>query len=131
MHKPHLLSAGSIIGDRVTNPDGDDLGRIEEFMIDLNGGHVAYVIVSLAEVVEAGDKLVPVPWGTLRRSADNAQFILEVEKDALAHAPRFGKENWPDMSDARWGAQIYRYFHHAPYWEEYDIEDEDAEDVAG
>jgi len=33
-----LLSAHTLMGDRVVNPQGERLGKIEEFMIDLENG---------------------------------------------------------------------------------------------
>ena len=38
---PEFLSAGTIKGDKVVNIDGDDIGKIEELMIDLHDGRVA------------------------------------------------------------------------------------------
>ena len=37
MH-PQVLSASTIIGDDVVNAEGEDLGAIEELMVDLGAG---------------------------------------------------------------------------------------------
>lgn len=43
---PEFLSAGTIKGDKVVNRAGDNLGNIEELMIDLESGRVAYTVIS-------------------------------------------------------------------------------------
>src|ERR1700721_1358896 len=44
--KRRVLGAGTLTGDRVRNTAGDDLGKIEEIMIDLASGRVAYAVLS-------------------------------------------------------------------------------------
>ena len=41
-----VLAAGTLNGDRVTNRANEDLGKIEDLMIDLESGQVAYAVVS-------------------------------------------------------------------------------------
>ena len=43
---PQVLSASTIIGDKVLNPAGEQLGIIKELMIDLDEGNVAYAVLS-------------------------------------------------------------------------------------
>jgi len=43
-HGP-VLSAGSLTGSRVRNPAGEDLGKVEEVMIDMRTGRVAYAVI--------------------------------------------------------------------------------------
>jgi len=62
---PDFLSAGTIKGDRVVNRDGDNLGKIEELMIDLQDGRVAYAAVSFGGFLGLGDKSFSIPWRAL------------------------------------------------------------------
>jgi len=39
--RPAVLSARTLIGDRVVNPAGENLGKIEELMIDLDSSRIA------------------------------------------------------------------------------------------
>ena len=41
------LSATSLTGTDVRNPQGEDLGKIEDLMVDTNTGKVDYAVVSL------------------------------------------------------------------------------------
>ncbi len=41
-----VLSASTIKSDSVRNPQGEDLGKIEELMIDVENGRIAYAVLS-------------------------------------------------------------------------------------
>ena len=117
-YQPNVLSAGTIKGDSVRNDKGEDLGKIEELMIDLNSGKIAYAVLSFGGFLKMGNKLFAVPWQALAVDTANHQVVLNVEKNVLETAPGFDKDNWPDMADPAWGGQIHRHYGVAPYWEE-------------
>ncbi len=62
---PQVLSASTIIGDKVLNPAGEQLGIIKELMIDLDEGNVAYAVLSFGGFLGMGDKLFAIPWEAL------------------------------------------------------------------
>lgn len=114
--QPQVLSATTIIGDAVRNPEGEDLGRIEEIMIDLDEGRVAYAVLSFGGFMGLGDKLFAIPWQALSLRPDEHRFVLEVSRETLEEAPGFDKDNWPDTSDREWLVRVYRYYGYEPYW---------------
>jgi sporulation protein YlmC with PRC-barrel domain len=113
-----VMSASSLAGDRVKNRAGEDLGKIDEIMIDIPRGRVAYGVLSFGGMLGIGNKLFAVPWGALMLDEDNKQFILDIDKSRLESAPGFDKDNWPDMADPTWGSQIYNYYRVEPYWDQ-------------
>jgi sporulation protein YlmC with PRC-barrel domain len=117
MEQPRVLSAGTLKGDKVRNSAGEDLGKIEELMIDLETGRIAYVVLSFGGFLGMGDKLFAIPWEALRLDTDRHEFILDVDKELLKKAPGFDKNDWPDMADRSWGSGIYGYYGYRPYWE--------------
>lgn len=116
--KPKLsLSASTIIGDAVENSSGEHLGKIEELMIDVEQGRIAYAVLSFGGFMGLGDKLFAIPWNALRVNTQEHKFVLEADKNTLEAAPGFDKDNWPDMADPSWGSDIHRYYGQQPYWE--------------
>ena len=113
-----VLSASTLEGDAVRNLGGENLGKIDEIMIDIPSGRVAYAVLSFGGVLGIGDKLFAVPWNILKVDEDEKCFILDVDKTVLENAPGFDKNDWPDMSDTTWGSEIYGYYHAKPYWED-------------
>ena len=112
-----VLSAGTLAGDRVRNAAGDDLGKIEEIMIDIPSGRVAYAVLSFGGFLGMGNKLFAVPWNALTVDEDEHQFVLNVDKQVLENAPGFDKDNWPDMADPNWGSEIHSHYGSTPDWE--------------
>ncbi len=112
-----VMSASSLTGDRVVNRTGEDIGKIDEIMIDTPTGRIAYAVLSFGGFLGMGDKLFAIPWSRLTLDEDRKVFILDIDKETLERAPGFDKGNWPDMADRAWGEEIYSYYGVAPYWE--------------
>jgi sporulation protein YlmC with PRC-barrel domain len=115
MH-PEVLSAGTLIGDRVVNRHGEDLGKIEEIMLDVDSGQVAYAVLSFGGLLGIGDKLFAIPWGVLELDAANKRFIVDLDKQMLENAPGFDKDNWPETTEQQWLADVYDFYGQDPYW---------------
>jgi len=105
-----VLSAATLTGDRVRNPAGEDLGKIEEIMIDVPTGQVAYAVISFGGFLGIGDKLFAVPWRALTLHERDHIFVLEVDRRRLEEAPGFDRDRWPDMADPEWGAQVDEFY---------------------
>jgi sporulation protein YlmC with PRC-barrel domain len=112
-----VLAASTLAGDQVQNSAGEDLGKVDEIMIDIPAGKVAYAVLSFGGFLGMGNKLFAVPWSALRVDEDKKHFILDVDKKKLENAPGFDKDNWPDMADTSWGTRIFSYYGAEPYWE--------------
>lgn len=112
-----VLSASMLTGDKVVNADGQDLGQIDEIMIDTITGRVAYAVLSFGGFLGIGDKLFAIPWDQLSLDEDNKRFVFDIDRERLQQAPGFDKDNWPDMTDPTWGSHIYSYYGSSPYWE--------------
>jgi hypothetical protein len=46
------------------------------------------------------------------------KVLLKVDRATLERAPGFDKNNWPDMADQTWGAEIDTYCGAEPYWDD-------------
>jgi sporulation protein YlmC with PRC-barrel domain len=113
---PRLLAAGALKGSRVGNFAGQDLGKVDDLVIDVNTGRPGYVIVAMGGFLGIGDKLFAVPWELFTVRASDHEFLLDIEKQMLLDAPSFERSKWPDMSDAKWTAELHSHFAQKPYW---------------
>ena len=113
-----VMSASSLSRDRLRNAADEDLGKVQELMIDVPTGRVAYAVLSFGGFMGMGDKLFAIPWEALLLNAKDHTFILDVEKEALQEAPGFDKDHWPDDAqyEAGWLLDIYEYYGYSPYW---------------
>jgi sporulation protein YlmC with PRC-barrel domain len=112
-----VMSASTLTGDKVVNGTGEDLGKVQDIMIDTPTGRVAYAVLSFGGFLGMGDKLFAIPWDRLSLDEENKRFVLNIDRAKLEKAPGFDKDNWPDMADPSWGSRIYSYYGSHPYWE--------------
>ena len=73
-NNPDFLSASTIKKDRVVNGAGENLGKIEELMIDLQDGKVAYAVVSHGGFLGIGNNYFLFPGRLLHRSCMSTPF---------------------------------------------------------
>jgi sporulation protein YlmC with PRC-barrel domain len=104
--------SSQLVGMPVQNAAGEDLGKLEDLVLDLNTGRVRYAALSFGGFLGVGDKLFAVPWGALRlKTVDgDTAFVLDVPKERLESAPGFNKDQWPDFADPNWSREIDQYY---------------------
>lgn len=107
---PALMGANTLIGDKVHNLQEEHLGDIKEIMLDMRSGKIAYAVLSFGGVFSIGEKLLAVPWSSLKLDTDKQCFILNVSKARFEDAPGFNSKNWPNMADLAWSNNINRYY---------------------
>ena len=105
-----FMSATTLIGDGIRNPQGDTLGELKEIMLDTVNGKIAYAVVSYGGILGMGDKLFAVPWSSLAIDHENHKLVLNVSKDRLKDAPGFDKDRWPNFADPAFASTLGTYY---------------------
>ncbi|HSN20289.1 MAG TPA: PRC-barrel domain-containing protein [Usitatibacter sp.] len=113
---PEVMAADTLEGDKVVDPRGEDLGTIEDIMIDVQRGRVAYAVMSCGGFLGMGDKLFAIPWNALTLDANRHCFVLDADKERFEKAPGFDKDHWPSMADNTWASQVHDFYGVRPYW---------------
>lgn len=104
------LTATSIIGDHIENPQGEDLGKIDNVMVNVHNGQIEYVVVEFGSFLGVGGKLFAVPFQELRLDPERKRFILNKEKEYLKKAPGFDKDHWPDTNEHTYFDNVSLYY---------------------
>jgi sporulation protein YlmC with PRC-barrel domain len=104
------LTATSIIGDKVENPQGENLGKIDNLMVNLNGGHVEYAVVEMGAFLGIGGKLFAIPFSELHVDPVKEVFILNRTKEYLKDIPGFDKTHWPDTNAHEYYNDVNTYW---------------------
>ena len=105
-----LLSAASLKGTAIVNREGENLGNLEEIMLHLDSGDVAYAVVSFGGFLGMGDKHFAVPWDALTVDTNEHRIVLDVDRERLENAPGFDKDAWPTTADTGWMTDLYRHY---------------------
>jgi sporulation protein YlmC with PRC-barrel domain len=98
-----LVPASTLMGIELDGPEDEELGTIEDLMIDLNTGNVLFATVEHGGFLDIGDRDLPVPLNALQFSDDTDELRLPIPVETF--------ENFPDIPDD-WPADF------APGWEQ-------------
>ena len=89
--------AGRLIGKKVTNSSGDDIGDIKD--VALGSDQKPYAIVSVGEFLGTGDKSVPIHMGELGMQGDNVVLMSESSKSAIEALPTYDQDQYRSVLD--------------------------------
>jgi sporulation protein YlmC with PRC-barrel domain len=110
------LSAGTLKGDAIKNHNDETLGELEEIVIDVDAGKVAYGVLASGGFLGMGEKFFAIPWEMLTVDTDEKVLRLDLDKEIFEEAPGFDKDDWPDPSDLEYTGTVYEYYSIEPYW---------------
>lgn len=102
-----ILTATSIIGDKVHNKAGDDLGKIMDIMLNVDAGNIEYVIIVFGGFMGMRQKYFAVPFEALTLDVDHQTFIFDQSRESFEKHPGFNKGHWPE---ANFHGQYTRYY---------------------
>lgn len=105
-----VVRTKDVIGKKVTGPKQEDLGEIEEIVLEKVSGKVRYAVLSFGGFLGLGDKLFAIPWKAISYRPEDDSFILNLDKEKLQNAPGFDKTNWPDFADELWSKPIDDFY---------------------
>ncbi|WP_107038019.1 PRC-barrel domain-containing protein [Brumimicrobium mesophilum] len=107
-----LLSSSTLVGTSVENATGDNLGQIEDLMINWKEGKVAYAVLSFGGFLGIGDKYFAVPLESFKTSPDPDRnvLVLNESKERLKNSPGFDKDHWPSTADNVFTEKVYKHY---------------------
>lgn len=111
-----VQKASKLMGTPVNNLQDEQLGKVENFLVDLPSGRVVAVIVSSGGFLGMGDELSAVPPTALRFNTDRDTLQLDASKEMLSSAPHFKANQWPDFAEPSYASGVYRAYKVEPYF---------------
>lgn len=78
-----------LIGRRVINPRGTDLGEVEDLLAKAGREQEPVVVLSIGGVADVGDKWYAASLDHLRLASDGARLVLDKTEAELEAAPEF------------------------------------------
>lgn len=99
--------ASNLLDFEVWNQDGSlVIGAVDELILDLQIGSVAYVVVA-EEMVE---RLVPVPYELFLWDDVEMKFLLVIDQEVFDNAPEFIGGEIPDTTMPDWDTEFKAYW---------------------
>lgn len=93
-----ILTASSITGDRVVNNNGEDLGKINDIMVNLDSGSIEYVIIAFGGFMGLYKKYFAIPFGDLTIDPIQKVFVVDQSRESFENRPGFDKRHWPEAN---------------------------------
>jgi hypothetical protein len=101
--------SSQIVGMSVKNPEGQNLGKIDELVIGQDGT-INYVILSHGGLLGIGDKVIPIPWKALKQGDNKNYLTVNITQDTLKKAPNFDPKEWPNFTEPEWQKKVQVYY---------------------
>lgn len=99
---PGEMGLNRLIGQKVRDSQGKDLGEIKDVVIDMQSGRVHAAVLEFGGVLGVGAKQYAFPLSELK-SGDKDALTVDVDKQKLENAEGFAKGQWPAMDSEYWG----------------------------
>lgn len=110
----HLISGkDDVKGTKVYSPAGDELGHIDDIMVDAASGKIVYGVLQFGGFLGIGSDYFPIPFGKLRYDSAKGGYVTDLTKEQLEGAPAY-EEDW--RSDRDWQRRSYDHYGIPPYW---------------
>jgi sporulation protein YlmC with PRC-barrel domain len=88
---------------KVHDAQGQQIGDIEDVVIDLQAGKVHAAVVEFGGVMGVGGKSYAFPLSEFQPGQTQDQLVLNTDKQKLENTEGFAKGQWPEMGDQYWG----------------------------
>lgn len=95
-----LIASNKVEGTPVVDRNGSRIGTIDNFMVDKYTGRVAYAVMSFGGMFGFGSGLFPLPWPLLDYDEGKGGYVLHIDKEEMADAPRFEPDSEPEFDPA-------------------------------
>jgi sporulation protein YlmC with PRC-barrel domain len=107
-----LLAASEIKGSTVRNRQREEIGEIDEMLIDPDSGRVRFAILSVGGFLGLGSTRVAVPWSALEisRQGGRVSYVLDATKERLEKAPRVEGKNYERLYAQETAEPVFVYW---------------------
>ncbi len=86
MGEASIFRTGTIIGDKVKNYEGIELGELKDLLIDTETGKIQYGVLGFGGFMGVGEKEIAVPFEAFVLKEGENYFLLNADKETLETA---------------------------------------------
>ena len=86
-----LHETGDVIGTKIQNPQGKDIGKVEALLIDPTEGKVTHAVVGVGGVLGVGEDKVVVPYSALKMTGHESgrKARIALDQSTIDSAPKY------------------------------------------
>jgi sporulation protein YlmC with PRC-barrel domain len=104
------IRASELLGVNVTSKLGENVGEVQDLIIDPETGEIQLALVGKGFMAGLGDRVVPLPWQALNVRSQQ-KFVVNIDHQKLQKAPAWSDAE-PHSHD--YVIRIYRFYELEP-----------------
>jgi sporulation protein YlmC with PRC-barrel domain len=99
------LLASTLLSKEVDNLNDEELGTIEDLLIDLNTGNILFATIEHGGFLDIGDSDFPVPLSAMQWGAEADEMIVSISPEMLETFPEIDND-WPGDFGEGWHSDL-------------------------
>jgi sporulation protein YlmC with PRC-barrel domain len=105
------IQSTAVVGARIKDSRGEEIGVIKDFVLDRNTGCLAYVVISTGKGgVLTASKTVAAPWAVFSVSADPKVYVTRIEREKIYSAPVWESTRIEEYNRTDYLNNVYSYY---------------------
>src|SRR3954462_5789884 len=106
------VQSSSIVGSKIKDARGQDVGEIKDVVLDRSSGCLAYVVLSTrgGGTTTTTNKTVAAPWSAFSASSEPRVYMTRVEREKIYSAPVWESARIEQYSRPEYISQVYGYY---------------------
>lgn len=107
-----LISASKLKDAEVYNLQNEEIGEVEEVLIDPASGRIRFAVVGVGGFLEIGETEVAVPWSAfhISKEGNEVKYVLDASKEKLEKAPRVSGKAYDRLYEQKDAEPSYVYW---------------------
>jgi sporulation protein YlmC with PRC-barrel domain len=99
-------------GAEVKSKSGEELGKLQDFVVDRQGGHIKFAIVGKGTTTGTAEKAYPIPWQAVTINSEQ-EITANVDKQKMQSGPTVSSD-YSELNDPDAVVVIYRIYEIQP-----------------
>ena len=106
------IQSSTVVGAKIRDSRGEEVGVIKDFVLDRNTGCLAYVVLSTGKggVLSTSTKTVAAPWAVFSASSDPKVYTTRIEREKIYSAPVWESTRVEEYSRTDYLNNVYGYY---------------------
>lgn len=109
----NIVRTGEVIGLEVRNASGEELGKVEDLIVNARTASVTHYVIATGGILGLGESLTAAPQTavSLRYDRDDEErvIILPISKERMKETPRI-QDDGPNLNNPQWSREFDTFF---------------------